>query len=314
MESDDAYTKLLTKELSSEQADRENDRLKLQHDIVAPLLATWINSHAAAPPSSSTSESGYNGHHPNNEGADEDGGEPLVFVDIGCGPGHDVDLIYRVLREENHQNNFRIIGIDTNDQLRRRAEERFEDVPVITLQKGSITSIPLPDASVDFILVKFVLQHIEGQARMHALTEMRRVLKPGLGRALIVDVDDGIGSFICPEPEHFQLLLMRQYAERAMFADRLVVRKLLPLLRTVGFDKIRLYSESVVGGRDHKFSFAQVMKVFYHWRFISLREEARKCDDIGVEQVDALEKELGEIESDENAFITYPIFLVVAEA
>ena len=55
MESDDAYTKLLTKQLSNEQVDREIDRLKLQHEIVAPLLTTWIKSHAA-PPSSITPE------------------------------------------------------------------------------------------------------------------------------------------------------------------------------------------------------------------------------------------------------------------
>lgn len=98
-----------------------------------------------------------------------------------------------------------------------------------------------------------------------------------------------------------------------MFADRLVVRKLLPLLRKVGFGKIRLHSESVVGGRDHKFSFAQIIQVFYDWRFISLREEARKYDGIDLEQVDELETKLAELASDKNAFV-YPIFLVVAEA
>ena len=313
MESDDAYTKLLTKQLSNEQVDREIDRLKLQHDIVAPLLTTWINSHATSA-SSSIKSDGYNRQHPNNKGADEDGEEPFVFVDIGCGPGHDVDLIHRVLREGDHQNNFRIVGIDTNDRLLLQAQERYEEAPTITFQKGSITSIPLPDSSVDFILIKFVLQHIEGEARSQALTEMRRILKPGRGRALIVDVDDGVGSFICPEPEHFQTLLMRQYAAQAMFADRLVVRKLLPLLRKVGFGKIRLHSESVVGGLDHKFSFAQVMQVFYDWRFISLREEARKYDGIDLEQVDELEAKLAELASDKKAFVTYPIFLVVAEA
>ena len=313
MESDDAYTKLLTKQLSNEQVDREIDRLKLQHDILAPLLTTWIKSHAAAASSSITPD-GYNRQHPNNEGADKDGGEPLVFVDVGCGPGHDVDLMHRLLREGDHQNGFRIIGIDTNDRLLLQAQERYEEAPTITFQKGSITSIPLPDASVDFILVKFLLQHIEGESRRQALTEMRRILKAGRGRALIVDVDDGVGSFICPEPEHFQTLLMRQYAERAMFADRLVVRALLPLLRKVGFGKIRLYSESVVGGRDHKFSIAQVIQVFYNWRFVSLREEARKCDDIDLKQVDELETKLAKLESDKNAFVTYPIFLIVAEA
>ena len=317
-EPDDAYTKLLTK-LSNDQVHREIDRLRLQHDIVAPLLANWINSYAASPssPSCATAADGYNRNDDdsaNNDTANTDGEEPLVFADIGCGPGHDVDLTFRVLRERNLQNNVRIIGIDTNDQLLRQAQQRYEEAPTITFQKGSITSIPLPHASVDFILVKFVIQHIEGEARMQALREIRRVLKPGRGRALIVDVDDGTGSFICPEPDHFQMLMMRQFAERAIFADRLVVRKILPLLRKVGFGKIRLHSESVAGGHDHEFSFAQVMQIFYNWRFTSLREQAKTCGDIDTEKVNELEKKLKELESAENAFVTYPIFLIVAQA
>ena len=316
-EPDDAYTELWTK-LSNDQVHREIDRLRLQHDIVAPLLANWISSYAASPssPSCATAAGGYNRNadSANNGIANTDGEEPLVFADIGCGPGHDVDLTNRVLREKNLQNNFRIIGIDTNDQLLRQAQQRYEEAPTITFQKGSIASIPLPNASVDFILVKFVLQHIEGEKRMHALWEIRRVLKPGRGRALIVDVDDGTGSFICPEPDHFQMLMMRGFAERAMFADRLVARKILPLLRKAGFGKIRLHSESVAGGHDHEFSFAQVMQIFYNWRFISLREQAKTYSDIDMKKINKLEKELKELESAENSFVTYPIFLIVAEA
>ena len=51
--------------------------------------------------------------------------------------------------------------------------------------QGTADSIPLPDATFDFLSMGFALRHVEN---LHgAFTEFRRVLRPG-GRVLIIDI------------------------------------------------------------------------------------------------------------------------------
>lgn len=54
---------------------------------------------------------------------------------------------------------------------------KSEGVENITFQEGNIHSLPFPDASFDVVHVHQVLQHISDP--VHALTEMKRVVKEG---------------------------------------------------------------------------------------------------------------------------------------
>ena len=65
----------------------------------------------------------------------------------------------------------------------RKAEKAGVDV---VFQNALAESLPFPDGRFDVVLVTVMLHHLARAARLQAVREMRRVLKPG-GRLLAVD-------------------------------------------------------------------------------------------------------------------------------
>jgi ubiquinone/menaquinone biosynthesis C-methylase UbiE len=79
----------------------------------------------------------------------------------------------------------RIIGLDPSAKLLSMAERTAKGVSLpIEFLKGSAEAIPLEDKSVDTVVTTWTLCTIPDVVR--ALSEMRRVLKPG-GRLLFVE-------------------------------------------------------------------------------------------------------------------------------
>lgn len=94
-----------------------------------------------------------------------------VIVDIGTGTGSNL----RLLRDMGFRN---VAGIDPSPDAARWCAEKG----LGAVRQGDIRALPLPDASVDLILVTDVVEHVNEDR--HALSEIRRVLRPG-GAALI---------------------------------------------------------------------------------------------------------------------------------
>ena len=92
-------------------------------------------------------------------------------LEVGIGPGH--NLAFYDPAQVLH-----VTGLDPSEPLLGRARERSRTVPfpVEFLAQGA-EAIPLPDASVDTVLVTFTLCTIPEVGQ--SLTQMRRVLRPG---------------------------------------------------------------------------------------------------------------------------------------
>jgi len=85
-----------------------------------------------------------------------------TLLDAGCGYTAPVLVKYRGKAK-------RLVGVDLVD---------FDaSIPGVELYKGDLAHIPLEDASVDVVMCRSVMEHIDDPASVYR--EMHRVLKPG---------------------------------------------------------------------------------------------------------------------------------------
>jgi ubiquinone/menaquinone biosynthesis C-methylase UbiE len=94
---------------------------------------------------------------------------PLQVLDLGSGSGR----LTPGLADEFHGP---VYGVEPSDRMRETAE-RTAAHPAVTYLKGSAEDIPLPEATVDGVLMFLSFHHFPDQLK--ALQEVRRVLRPG---------------------------------------------------------------------------------------------------------------------------------------
>ncbi|MET9311303.1 class I SAM-dependent methyltransferase [Kribbella sp. NPDC003505] len=98
---------------------------------------------------------------------------PLDVLDLGSGVGR---LTPGLAEEFQGQ----VFGVEPSDRMREVAEQAPH--PGVTYLRGSAEDIPLPEASVDVVLMFLSFHHFTDQ--LQGLREVRRVLRPG-GAALL---------------------------------------------------------------------------------------------------------------------------------
>jgi ubiquinone/menaquinone biosynthesis C-methylase UbiE len=101
----------------------------------------------------------------------------MVVGDLGCGTG---SLAASLAPHVSH-----VHAIDASPEMLAAAHARLSDVQNVTITESPLESLPLPDAILDAAIMLLVLHHVAQPVR--ALTEARRVLKPG-GRLLVADM------------------------------------------------------------------------------------------------------------------------------
>jgi SAM-dependent methyltransferase len=107
-----------------------------------------------------------------------EGPAPLEVLDLGCGTG--------TLAIALAGGGARVTAIDPDLRVLARAQAKAGSPAVRWLQGFADAARHLPPASVDRVVFSLVLHHLQDEAKLLALTQAHRVLRPG-GRVHIAE-------------------------------------------------------------------------------------------------------------------------------
>lgn len=150
-------------------------------------------------------------------------------LDVGCGTGL---LTYDMALEVGPAG--RVVGVDNSPDMLQLAERRCAHLSQINLKQGSAENLPEGDQSVHAIACVQLLLYVPDVPS--ALTEMRRVLKPG-GRIAVVETD-WRGVVLNSSDQALTERMMAAWDD-AVSSPNLPVR-LGPMMREHGFGAIRV--------------------------------------------------------------------------
>jgi ubiquinone/menaquinone biosynthesis C-methylase UbiE len=106
-----------------------------------------------------------------------------VVLDIGTGSGNALLLAKRAVPGA------KMIGLDLDAEALVNAERTASRAGLeVQLDRGSASTLPYEDGSVDRVLSAFMFHHLSLAEKHAVLLEVHRVLAPG-GRLHLVDVD-----------------------------------------------------------------------------------------------------------------------------
>ncbi|HET9268328.1 MAG TPA: metalloregulator ArsR/SmtB family transcription factor [Vicinamibacterales bacterium] len=141
----------------------------------------------------------------------------LDVADLGCGEGY---LTLESARWARH-----VTAVDRSREVLARGKDLAarRKLTNITWKRGDLEDVPLPDRSVDLVLLSQALHHAAQPAR--ALTEAHRILRPG-GRVLVLDLR-----------QHEEAWVRSKLGDTWLGFSDAALRS---LLRDAGFDRVTL--------------------------------------------------------------------------
>ncbi len=161
-----------------------------------------------------------------------------TVLECGCGTGSQTIHLAR----QNPTSRF--VSLDKSAGSLKIAKTRLESLGLtnVILQQGDLNNLPFRPDAFDAAFVCFVLEHLP--APEQALTRIRQVLKPG-GRLTVIEGDHG--SWYChPEtPAARRAVACLIQIQASLQGDALIGRRLYPLLRSSGYQKIEVQPKMV---------------------------------------------------------------------
>lgn len=155
-----------------------------------------------------------------------------LVLEAGCGIGAQT----KIIAPKNINSQF--ISIDISSESVKSAEDliRSLDITNVKFKCADIFKLPFDNDYFDHIFVCFVLEHLTNPEE--ALTELKRVLKPG-GSIMVIEGDHG-SAYFYPESIDAQKAVQSQVElQKRNGGDANIGRKLYPLLSKV-FDKVSI--------------------------------------------------------------------------
>ncbi len=160
--------------------------------------------------------------------------DQLRILELGCGTGEFLAQILDVFPGSQ------LWGMDRNERLLEKARER--------LPKGTWLFGDLHDEHTletlfatfepDFILIRYVLQHMSGEDARSVLRSVRR-LKPRSCRVIAIDACDSELRFEPPSPALDSLSRKKIELQKSRGGDRTIGSRLATLFSEAGFEQIQ---------------------------------------------------------------------------
>ncbi|MFH1531275.1 MAG: GNAT family N-acetyltransferase [Pseudomonadota bacterium] len=217
-----------------------------------------------------------------------------VILDLGSGPGITSFMLARTFTDG------RVIGIEPDPFLRRRAEELAAHQGLgerCRFIEGRGESLPLEDNSVDYCYARFVFQHLPDPRAV--MKELARVTRPG-GAVVIMDVDDA-GVVVHPEPEGLVDFQDRTAeAQARLGGDRHISRKLRELMLEAGLHAARV---DVAPVTPDDVPFGPLVDAAF-----SFKEQALRRSGLWEERDQEVLDELRSLPGRAGAFLCVPVF------
>ncbi len=155
------------------------------------------------------------------------------ILEAGCGVGAQT----KIIAPKNPSSRFISVDISKESLLKAQQEIDSLDIDNVTFQQGNLFDLPYEDAQFDHILLCFVLEHL--QQPVQALTELKRVLKPG-GTITVIEGDHG-STYFHPESQAAQSAIQCQVIlQQQKGGDANIGRKLYPILEAAQLDNIQV--------------------------------------------------------------------------
>ena len=147
-------------------------------------------------------------------------------LDVGCGMGETTRMLSRSIVPQGE-----CVGLEQDSTLVDRANsEPWQGAPV-SFRAGDAEELPFEDGSFDFVFTRYLLVHLPNP--LQALREMRRVARKGG----IVMAQEPDLAFSCSYPSNWAYERIPAIFDK-LFADALVGRKLVDLLREAGCNDV----------------------------------------------------------------------------
>ncbi len=158
----------------------------------------------------------------------------MAILELGSGTGAVSERLVEALPTSS------VTAVDLDPVMCALAEQRLEHfIPArIQVLNESALNTSLPDESFDFVLARFLLQHLPVPEL--AIEEAHRLLKPG-GILAVVDIDDALGGMVQPPLSSFTVVATRlREMQRQRGGHPDIGHKLWGLLRSAGFEGVRI--------------------------------------------------------------------------
>ncbi|HEX6502821.1 MAG TPA: methyltransferase domain-containing protein [Terriglobales bacterium] len=111
-------------------------------------------------------------------------GNGECVLDAGCGTG-----TLAIAAKGRVGPSGAVYAVDASPEMLARAKKKAKKAGVQVLFRNAVAeALPFPDAQFDAVFITVMLHHLPHKARLQAVNEIRRVLKPG-GRVLAVDFE-----------------------------------------------------------------------------------------------------------------------------